>query len=1206
MIPVPGKFGCCSILVILLGSACPSVVGKQLDLSKAPLELAIGRDARVFMTLDDSGSMRAAWMPEGMEAHVDLFSGVCGFQTPGFFSKHLNSIAYDPATVYVPPLKSDGSRFPAANFNAAWLDGIRANSGGYATTVNLGTQYFPTFELWDNGTQFTHRTIRHVAVPVGAPDCNAPTDAQLTARLPFVSGTGPGMQSAAFWFDFTGTGVGAGNDPWLETNYTARAVPVDQRQNFANWYSYFRNRSLLARSAISSAFAQLKTPIRIAWQNLEANPIVAATAMSDFAGTARQAFFDWLYFSPTSGSTPLRAATLRVGEFFRRSGAAPANPYWEPALGIEVSCPVNAHLLVTDGYWNEKNPPVDPTGSGIQSTLAMPDGLYTYVPGTGPDTTVYWNQTPRGTLAQENCRNAANATVLCDPTLADLAMHYWASDLRPDLENNVPPRWVDLATGITSTAAAPSNATLAASVPEVYWNPANDPATWQHLNQYVVAMGVGSMLPFNQNSYMQLRKGLSKWPYPKNASSRAVDDAWRASLASRGDFLLAKNGQELETKLATILNSIDLRRGSASALSVSSGVASTSALAVGTGYDTGDWTGRIEAFALDEQGVPATQPTWEAGAKLSLRLPDSRVIFTSSTSDGSGVAFRWAGIGAAWQSALDDDPATPALDDDGFGADRLSYLRGDRSREARQGGPFRNRASLLGAVVHSGAAVVAAPASGIREDRMPADAPEAIAAASPGGQSYDDFREVHRQRRRVVYVGANDGMLHAIDAGQGSDPGTGEELWAYVPHELAGHIGRLTMPGRGFEPMVDSTPVVRDVFIDGEWRTLLVGNLRRGGQGIYALDITSPVLTENNASDLVLWEFSDDSNGAERLGYTYGKPNIARLPHGRWVVLLPGGYNNEESDAAVGTGAASLFVIDAQSGSLVREMQLPDGYGLGFLTLGDSNDDEMEDFGVAGDLVGNLWRFDFTAANAAQWTVEKLFEPEPLDREKYPITSSPRIFAAATAGQGIVIVGTGKFLEPLDRAPGGVSQRLMAVRDLGPGAAEYPWHLDDLAEHTLSRVPAPVASTEPRAHFEIDDLSAEDTASGWYFNFAEPGERLVAGIGALFSQGLFYAATIIPNGADPCKGGLGGNFYLLDAATGNGTGEQPLFDSNNDGTVDAADSITAVGIELEQGVVEGVPPVVVSIGGGDAAVAGLEGIRVPEPLWRRRMWRELR
>lgn len=1238
-------------LIIAVGLASFTAgVGAQvppspMNLARAPLFLNASVEPNVAVTLDDSGSMEWGYIP-------DTAPNNCGARHPRYFSSVFNRIYYNPLVRYTPPLGPNGVPFANASFTAAWYDGYEAvdalNPGDNrqgSRVVDLRTQYFPQRTMpanRDSTTTWPGDRIGHdprlrpvapdltLVTNLGTADqwfnnCTNPaapvpavpavdgnnawlpfTSANNQATGTFFTGT-TGGTSAAFYYQFRGNPAVAAevNDPRRYEAVDMRAQPADQQQNFANWYSYYRTRVLMSRTALSRTFGVQDPALRVVMQNLwgnAANPLFAAgtTTFNRFDGAVRTAFFNRLYRSPASGNTPNRIAMIRAGSLFQYGAGVTnnTNPYWEGApLSRELTCRQNFHIQLTDGYTNETtNPTLSTLVSGVQlsSALTLPDSR-AYTPGAAASRIVSNVLTPAA-----SCGGAQ-----CDPSLARVAFAYWATDLRPDLTNNVPPFFPDRRTGITGTAlpVAPANP---ADSPEIYWNPENNPATWQHMANFTVGLGVSGRRNF-PGDFVGLRTGVVAWPGLVNLAPEAVDDLWHAGLVSRGGYYSAADPQELVDSLSAALSSVVARRGTASAATVTSGIIQASTLAFRTGFDSGDWTGQVLAYRVGSDGRVVEPPVWEAGSILDSRTADSRVILTASDHDGGGIPFRWASLPAAYQASLNDNPQTGVIDDDGLGEKRLDYIRGDRTQEINNGGPFRIRAGLLGSIVNSGAVVVAAPAAAFTDESFPGG-PEASASVK-----YAEFRSDNKDRRRVIYVGGNAGMMHAFDAGTGRtgfdaggnpivDFGTGEELWAYVPREVAPNLSRLTNDVFEFTPYVDNSPVVRDVFINGQWRTILVGSLRRGGQGIFALDITNPAVTEAGAADVVLWEFSDDLDS--RLGFTYGRPNISRLANGKWVIVVPGGYNSEAppppNDGGVGGGGSSLFVLDAADGSLIRRFDFTaaESRGLSTPTMGDYESDFIDEFAVAGDLQGNLWRFDLSNPNPALWTRAQMFDP-PVEFNQ-PITSAPRLFPDPKTGGIIAVFSTGKYLEPSDRSLVGVpTQRLYGVRDYGatpPTGFAYPATEANLQAQTLTKNNATTPPT-----FTVTNNNLASNQRGWRINLVDQGERGVTSAGALFSQGIAIFSTVIPNGDDPCLPGLRGNVYVLNASSG----AAPAIDRNADGVINAADLAAPVGQAVSSSVAEGSPALLVNVGGGYGTLIDFPEIRVPTTVWRRRSWREI-
>ena len=670
-------------------------------------------------------------------------------------------------------------------------------------------------------------------------------------------------------------------------------------------------------------------------------------------------------------------------------------------------------------------------------------------------------------------------------------------------------------------------------------------------------------------------------------------------------------------------------------LALNENVLADGTLAFVGGYDAADGSGILKAVALDADGVTA-RTVWDAGALLTdpLRTPPAgRTIFTASRQEQgtfTGTAFEPAGPFDDAQTRGLMTPAPQAAAD--TLAARVDYLRGVRSLE--QDGTLRQRGSVLGAIMHTQALYVAYPIGNYADawSNVRGAAPE----AAPDAQPYADFLATYAQRASTLYVAANDGMLHAFHApvpacqthdeqgactAYASDPDAGKERWAYVPRAAYAHLGRL-MQARDFQfqPTVDATPVTRDVFFSQhgrhEWRTLLVGGLGLGGRGVYALDVTDPgAVSQAYPERTVLWEFDADTpagasyNPAD-LGYTYGQPAIARLANGRWAVLVPNGYfadcskPDQPADcaAAAGTppGYSALFVLDAQTGAVTAELKTPaiDGiqsHGLSTPVLGDYDNDQVDDVAFAGDLAGNLWRFDLSAPNPAGWNVSLAYRAPAQGTQL--VTVMPRLFPDPATNRFMVVFGTGKYLGEGDKADRAV-QSIYGIRDRLDSAGKPVAVLHDslqqqvLSEHAVTD-PASGESASLRS-LTSNPLSMQ--AGGWRIDLdVAAGERVVVTPTALFTTNTVVISTLIPDGDMPS-----GAIMAIDVATG---GPRSIFGFGGG---------SYAGAQVEKPPTSGSLPVVMAAGGGKLILPGITlkgsggAMAVPlsldAPLWRRRSW----
>ncbi|RUL66574.1 hypothetical protein EKH79_01760 [Dyella dinghuensis] len=683
-------------------------------------------------------------------------------------------------------------------------------------------------------------------------------------------------------------------------------------------------------------------------------------------------------------------------------------------------------------------------------------------------------------------------------------------------------------------------------------------------------------------------------------------------------------------------------------LGLNTSVAGAGSLAFMGGYDPKDWSGTLQAFALSPNGVP-TQRIWDANALLTDDTAlDSRVIFTA-VANGVGVV-----TGAVFEPAANFDISeakglmTPSPKDpmrDALSA-RIEYLRGMRYDETS--GVMRKRNTLLGAIIHSQVLYVGYPGGRYVNDWPTKIGGKSVLAPEMDAQAqtYDQFVSANADRAPMIYVGANDGMLHAIHApvptcqttelGMRCPTGSyaGQEAWAYVPRAVYSNLGRLTSTDNlPFAPTVDATPIMRDVFFgengDHTWHSLLVGGVRLGGRGLYALDITDPTkVSRVFPLHTVLWEFDADmpsglsAAGDEYrpadLGYTYGQPAIARLAYGRWVVLVAGGYfpdcskpdkpaHCEEAGGTPPHGYSALFVIDAQTGSVVRELKTRtdiDGvtsYGLSTPVLGDYNNDQVDDVAFAGDLAGNLWRFDLASPNPANWKVTLAYRPVVASAQ--PVTVMPRLFPDPATNRFIVVFGTGKYLGDDDVTSDDLPvQSVMGIRDkLDRSGLPITVTRSDLQTQTLKQttVHDTGGSYDGAVLRTLSNNPIPSGAGGWHVDLnAEAGERVVSTPSALFNTNTVVVSTLVPKGFDSAPEGA---LMAIDAATG-GPGA----------TLASIAGVSYVGAALSQSISTGMLPAITPVGGGKLLFPSLKlkgkttmpdvPLSLESPLWRRRSW----
>jgi type IV pilus assembly protein PilY1 len=384
------------------------------------------------------------------------------------------------------------------------------------------------------------------------------------------------------------------------------------------------------------------------------------------------------------------------------------------------------------------------------------------------------------------------------------------------------------------------------------------------------------------------------WPNPNasGAESRPVqvDDLYHAAVNGRGELLNARSTADLSNKLNSALQSIlSSVTGSASAVSSNSTRLDADTLIYQARFDSARWSGELIAFGLESDGDIGTE-AWDAGEKIP--APGDRKIYTRNSS-GVPIKFEWGTnadqLDATQQAAFGRDAGGTA---DALGEARVAWLRGTRTNE-RPGGVLRQRDRVLGDIVNSSPWFVGGQNFGY--DQLPDGA--------DGKSSYAAYRLANVETRdKMVYVGANDGMLHGIDAA------TGTERFAYVPSQFtfnganAAPLNALTEPGYAHRYYVDGTPIASDAYFGSAWHTVLVATLGAGGKGVFALDVTDP---DNIDERVSMWEFNHAS-----LGNVVGRASIARMANGQFAAIFGNGFGSGK--------AATLFIVNLSDGSLIR------------------------------------------------------------------------------------------------------------------------------------------------------------------------------------------------------------------------------------------------------------------------------------------------
>lgn len=703
----------------------------------------------------------------------------------------------------------------------------------------------------------------------------------------------------------------------------------------------------------------------------------------------------------------------------------------------------------------------------------------------------------------------------------------------------------------------------------------------------------------------------------KDTANNIPDDVseWASKNGQDPDnYFLVTNALTLKERMKAAFDEILARSGSATTVAVSSGSIRTDTLLYQAVFNTNKWTGSVSAIDFSAGSIGAVN--WEFSETLRDQLGLSgghnanRHIITMNDA-GKGVPFRFPASYATPTSAEISSSQVTALlagrttGQQSYGTDLVNYLRGAEDKENIAPRFFRERGkandrNVVGDIVHSDPLNVVAPNS-FYPDVWPTTVGGDSATSyenGAGAQTYSAYRTLLKNRQPVLYVGSNDGMLHAINAYKNGASVTdgGKEILAYVPNILFDKLPALAAKNYSHEYYVDGKTASADVFFKTgtKWHTALVGTLHGGGQGLFALDISDPKgiasgyssFTEANADDISLWEFTDADDAD--LGFTYGRPSIVRLANGDWGAVFGNGYNSTLPDGNVSaTGNSVIYIVNIETGALIKKfdtLQGPDltdplakPNGMAEPVVTDENGDFIADYIYAGDLHGNMWKIDIRSVTASTWdfSFSHAGKPAPLYKalssasEQLPITQAPVVVSHPKygyRGDNLVFFGTGKYLENSDNiSTGQKTQSFFGIWDDGTNTKTRSSLLTQtIAEYTTSFATSVnrVVSNNKIYWDNVTDAVGTVTQvkhGGWVIDLVDSsattldnhGERSISR--AVFQNDRLIFTTLSPID-DPCKSGSSGWLMIVDAQDGSGP-DSTSFDLNNDDLFDNDDLI---------------------------------------------------
>ena len=1137
----------------------------DLGLADAPLFLASGVQPNIYFIIDDSGSM--GWetlYTKEATADLKLPSNKDGDSTvdvtppirkgdSNLQRKRLlqscvgaNALHYDPTKVYTPWIGQDSSdsSYTDQSVNAAKRSPYYGNSKTDLTAKDGDDNeagYFPWIDIDGDGRLDVYvETEKNNKIDV------------------FIDRNGNGTFDG--WVDTNGDGKVGEKEVETElecpdydlirTQLTetdtedflsewlikVTDMSAQEQTNYANWYSYYRKRAWVAKRALSSIIndSTARMGITSIWGRITQKVVNVDNISKPYNSTAnsnKDVLMASMFKIGANDYTPLRKALKSAGEYFMEA------PGSGPILAKDEGgfCQQNFAILMTDGFWNMGSPQV---GNQDKNTTSPFDG---------------------DKYADDY-----------SDTLADVAMKYYKTDLQPSLPDDVPASKQD---------------------PDDELNN-KDTNKAQHLVTYTVGFGVTGTLG---EGLEPGQSGWPGWPEPISNSASTIDDLRHAAYNGRGLFLNAKDPQALIDALNGAINDLEGRSASASAGSANTGSISSSTMLFQAEFNSKNWNGKINGIPvkldgsldLDNQEVASKVPVY-----------GERTIVTYNGS--KGIPFQWSELSAAQQALVKSQ-------------DIVAYTRGDRSKEGEEAGTLRQR-TLMASVPANAPSPSPGPLGDIINS-APAYVgnPEFLYPESLEDEHYSEFRldpdgdglskrigNLLMYRTPVLYVGSNDGMLHAfnVDPALKGTAAFGRELFAYVPSMALEQLPKIaTNTNYRHAYSVDGSPSVADAFFDDSWHTVLTSGMNAGGQGIFALDVSNPnaFATEAGAAAKVLWEFTDADD--PNLGYTFGKPTIAKANTGRWVAIFGNGYNNTIADGNVGSGTAVLYIVDLETGVLIKKIDtginlLSTPNGLSSPTTLDTDGDYRADAVYAGDLEGNMWKFDISSANPAQWgiaystglTPTPLYtacaEPLCTATNRQPITVKPQIGFNKGATGVLIYFGTGTYFLRNDNQNNGI-QSFYAIwdKELSTTTPFNRYHLlkqeitqeitKTWEENGVAMVDYFRVTTNHPIYWHkanglpvdspLDEDSVVDTHLGWYIDLVNTqdgntdghGERSVSN--PMLRDGSVIFVTAIPNQV-PCSYG-GSSWYMeLNAVTGS-RHESAVIDFDGDGNVDGEDYV---------------------------------------------------
>ncbi|MFZ2160596.1 MAG: PilC/PilY family type IV pilus protein [Sideroxyarcus sp.] len=961
---------------------------------------------------------------------------------------------------------------------------------------------------------------------------------------------------------------------------------AEEMTNYANWWAYYHNRVQSMKTSVSRAFKTLDQNYRVGYSTICDKTATTGTSFLDnaiFELAHKNKWFTTLFNTGTGCWTPLRGALSKVGQYYAHK-IGTVDP-------VQYSCQQNFAILSTDGYWNSN---VETSTFGPYAldgalvgdldytapTTYPSDGMYqgpSAASNTLADVAKYYYETDLRSSALGNCTGASSidypsgSTDVCfdnvftTPTDSNDKQHMTTFTMglgadgtlnfQTDYNTAMSGDYYDLINALgtpTTNWSNPITNSAEARIDDLWHAAVNGRGSYfsaKDPDQIIAgfnkalkeigttpggaaAAATSTLNPVAGNNLLYLATYTTvKWTGNLQARSINTDDGsvsdsatWCAESISKDECLSPATIDTVTSGSSTVLNCVV---PNATALTCTN---------AGSVFDAVAETCTTEIANVCTGTLPPRVATFT----------DTRTIYTAPAGGltpltGQNLVLFNSSYATANPASFSPSTATPAGPVDGLTqwstiasahspVKLLSFLRGQTGYEMRSSNAtgdklYRVREAVMGDALESQPAYISNPVFNYTYS------------------GYSDYKVAKAGRFGTVFVGSNDGMLHAfVAATDTSDPDEvgGRERWAYVPSMVIPNLWKLadTSYNTKHTNYINGSVNIADICVAtdctvataADWRTILVGGLNGGGRGYYALDITDP------EKPILLWEFTHtkaNPDGDADLGYSFGNPVITRKTNGTWVIVFASGYNN--SSGGIGNGKGYLYVLNAATGKIISKISTGVGdtttpSGLAQIAVwNDAEGGNQAGYTYATDLLGNIWRFDINSSVAATGTGSigngafmKFATLKDSGGAAQPITTTPVLGLVNT--HKVVFVGTGKYLEAADKSTSQV-QSLYAIKDVGASAT---W-LDNPRSHTLStpKMVQQVITMNGSTRFEDPDPATRkpvDFSSdlGWFIDFPDAGtgsERV--NIDPKLILGTLLVPTIVPKSTACTPGGYG-------------------------------------------------------------------------------------